>query len=220
MAVRPYSLVLGRDCQVLPILLSVHAVLQPDILDCTYNTGTMWKGVPVGYKLKTIDIDPQYKTDAVGDFRNMPFDDASFDVIVFDPPHLPVAAYSDSEVSQRWSRVYGNTADGEARQGDNVVPLFLPFLLESIRVLRPGGIVLAKITDMVHNHRYQWQHVDFINAVQEVGMTACDMIVKGDPAGGNLKSSKWKSVYHFRRNHCYWIVVRNSKRCERGKDVQ
>jgi hypothetical protein len=47
--------------------------------------------------------------------------------------------------------------------------------------------VLAKIADLVHNHRYQWQQVDFINAVREVGMTPCDMMIKCDPCAGNLE---------------------------------
>jgi len=76
------------------------------------------------------------------------------------------------------------------------------------------GIVIAKIADFVHNHRYQWSHVAFINAVNEAGMTACDVVVKIDPAASNLKSSKWQNVKHFRRGHCYWIVVRNSLKCE------
>lgn len=33
---------------------------------------------------KKIDVNP----DVIGDFRSMPFDDETFDLIVFDPPHL------------------------------------------------------------------------------------------------------------------------------------
>ena len=85
-------------------------------------------------------------------------------------------------------------------------------------VLKIGGIVLAKIADIVHNHHYQWQQVDFINAVREVGMTPCDMMIKCDPCAGSLQSSKWNNVKHLRKAHCYWIVVRNSKRCEVKKN--
>ena len=100
------------------------------------------------------------------------------------------------------------------RDGDNVGELFEPFLKDASRVLKPGGIILAKVADLVHNHRYHFQHVMFINAVQSCGMTPCDLMIKCDPNAGNLKSSKWESVKHFRKAHCYWIVVRNSDRCE------
>jgi hypothetical protein len=77
-------------------------------------------------------------------------------------------------------------------------------------------VVFAKLVDFVHNHRYQWQHIAFVRAVEAVGMTACDLIVKADPTSSNLKSSKWRTVHHFRRAHTYWLVVRNSSRCERA----
>lgn len=41
MTERPLSVVHGRDKDVLPVLLSVHAVSDPHILDCTYNKGRM-----------------------------------------------------------------------------------------------------------------------------------------------------------------------------------
>ena len=36
-----------------------------------------------------MDIDPRHKPDIVADNTNMPLDDASYDVIVYDPPHIP-----------------------------------------------------------------------------------------------------------------------------------
>jgi SAM-dependent methyltransferase len=204
------SILFGKDQQVLPILLELHcAVAHPRILDVTYNSGSMWKGL--SYPLTTMDIDPSFGTDVVGDFTAMPFCDGSFDVIVFDPPHLPVAAAS-THSSKMFEKRYGATATRE--RADHVGAFFAPFLAEAKRVLVPGGIVLAKIADIVHNHHYQWQHVLFINAVLAAEMTPCDCLIKADPNAGNLRSSKWKNGYHLRKAHCYWIVVRNSPSCE------
>lgn len=218
---RPYSVYHGRDNEVIPILLDIHCdVADPAILDCTYNTGKMWTGL--NYKVTRMDIEPKFEVDVVGDFTAMPFGDASFDVIAFDPPHLPNAAATPfSMVQQRWEEVYGITGQGQGREGDNVSPLFEPFLKEAKRVLVPGGIVIAKISDLVHNHRYQWQQVDYILTVRKIGMTPCDMMIKCDPNAGNLKSSKWEKVRHFRKCHCYWIIVRNSQKCEcRKKEIK
>ncbi len=98
--------------------------------------------------------------------------------------------------------------------GENVTAIFAPFLTEAKRILRPAGIVLAKIADLVNNHRKQWQQVDFINAVRASGMTPCDMLIKIDPSAGKIADPRWKTVRHLRNSHCYWIVVRNSSRCE------
>lgn len=206
----------GRDVEAIDILIAIHcAVSNPKILDCTYNTGKMWKGS--SYKPTRMDIDPSFDLDVVGDFANMPFKGAEYDVIVFDPPHLPVAAASKNS-SKIWEKSYGITPIGRGREGDNVVGMFLPFLIEAKRVLKTGGIVLAKIADLVHNHRYQWQQVDFVNAARSIEMTPCDMLIKCDPSAGSLQSSKWNKVKHLRKSHCYWIVVRNSNKCEVKKE--
>ena len=209
-AVRPRS-VFACDKDALLALLAVHSTPEARILDCCHNTGKMWKGVHA--LIDTMDIDPMYGCDIVGDFRSMPFADHAYDVIAFDPPHLP-NAYSTNGRKTGHADVYGvRTADSD-RQADNVTGYFDAFLGEASRVLRPGGIVLAKLADYVHNHRYQWQHVDFVVAVRAAGMTPCDIGIVAHPAAGNLQSSKWQNVRHLRRAHSYWIVVRNSSKCE------
>lgn len=213
---RAKSVLYGKDHTAIDMLIEIHAeTLTPKILDCTYNTGKMWKGSQFS-PIKT-DIDTSLKTDVVSDYTAMPFKGGSFDVIVFDPPHLPNAVDS-SNSSGIWRDKYGLKKDvNEYRNGDNISDIFIPFLTEAKRVLCPGGIVLAKIADIIHNHRYQWQHVDFINAARDLGMTPCDMLVKTSAASGNLKSSKWMNVYHLKRSHSYWIVVRNANYDERKR---
>lgn len=209
---RHKSILIGKDNEVIPILLQIHCSIEnPLILDCTYNTGKMWKGL--NYNPHRMDINPELDLDTVGDFSKMPFENESFDVIVFDPPHLPTHAASKNS-SKIWEKCYGITSEGIGRDGDNVIDMFFPFLTEAKRVLKKDGIILAKIADLVHNHRQQWQQVDFINAVKMSKMTPCDMLIKCDPNAGNLSSSKWENVKHLRKAHCYWIVVRNSNKCE------
>lgn len=211
---RGSSVVLGRDKDVLPLLITTHAVPQPRILDVTYNRGVMWKGTP--YTPHRADISREFSPDAdtISDCRDMPFPADSWDVIVFDPPHLPsaVASANSSGIERRQ---YGLDTSGDYRQGDNIDPLFRPFLREAKRVLTQDGIVLAKLADFVHNHKYQWSHVAFIQAAIAEGMTPCDVVIKADPTAGNLKSSKWQHVHHLRRGHAYWIVIRRDARCER-----
>ena len=96
----------------------------------------------------------------------------------------------------------------------NVSDIFQPFLESVKTVIKPEGILIAKIADLTHNHRYQWQMVTFVNICNELGVVPCDMLIKQDPLAGRLISSKWENVKHLRKAHCYFIVCRFNKRCE------
>jgi SAM-dependent methyltransferase len=207
---RPLSVIDGRDPQVLQIMLDFYAPLNARVVDVTANRRRMWKGVKWSGAVTWCDLDPAMAPDVVADFRALPFDDASVDVLVFDPPHLPMAAGSVASLSQM-KEDYGLAG---APKADNVESYFRPFLHEACRVLRPDGVVFAKLKDYVHNHRYQWMLVEWILAVRETeGLTPCDLIVKRDPCGGNLKSGRWIKSHHVRNAHCWWVVVRKG-RCE------
>ena len=212
---RPMSVILGRDPLVLSTMLAFYAKPDSRILDVTANNRRMWKGVEWrGVPPTYSDIDAAMQPDQVADFRALPNRDASFDVLVFDPPHLPVAAASAKSDVGMGLRYGLKTAP----KADNVSAYFPPFLKEAERVLRPDGLIFAKLKDFVHNHKYQWTLADFICAVRaQDGLTPCDLIVKRDPSGGGLKSSKWKSQHHVRNAHCWWVVVRKGK-CE-GRDA-
>jgi SAM-dependent methyltransferase len=204
----------GHDYEAIDILMEIHCGLEnPLILDCTHNSGKMWK--KSSFKPIRSDINPEFPVDLVADFMHMPFLDKTFDVVVFDPPHLPTNVGSSGIMSNIWGKTYGITTDDKYREGDNVSPMFDPFLIEAKRVLKTEGIILAKIADLINNHRYQWQHVDFINACRVNNMIPCDMMIKCDPSAGNLMSSKWKNVKHLRKAHSYWLVVRVNGRCEK-----
>ena len=213
---RPLSVVEGRDPEVLQVLLDFHAKPNPLILDSTANARTMWKGVTTTGRVVMADIDLAQCPVVVSDFGLMAFRSESFDVVVFDPPHLPLAAASVKSLAQ----YVGDYGLKRSIRGDGIASVFPGFLHEAARVLKSDGLIFAKIKDFVHNHRYQWTLVSFINAVNATGgLTPCDLIVKRDPAGGNLKSGRWKRAYHVRNAHCWWVVVRKGG-CEPRKSHQ
>lgn len=206
----------GRDQDALTALLSLHACPEPRILDVTHNRGRMWQGLP--YTPHRLDRDPELHaqgfTDTVADFRQLPFGPWSWDVLVFDPPHISEAGHTGlvgGKAGANWSDRYGTLAEGFS--GASVSGCFAPFLAEAARVLAPNGVVLVKIADQVHRAAYQWQHVDLIMAARKAGFTACDLIVKVSRAQAGLIDPKWKHVWHVRQVHCFWIVLRNGKAC-------
>ena len=200
---------LARDPEVLDAMFDFYAPNSERIVDVCCNRRKMWKGTRWGDKVTGYDLDPLMSPDEVTGWDNLPDPDQSVDVLCYDPPHLPTAAKNTAKLSG----YDGFGLDTTTCADTNVAALHLPFLTEAKRVLRQDGLIFAKIKDYIHNHRYQWNLQYFNTAVRAAGLTPCDLIIKRDPCGGNLKSGRWKKAHHAKNCHCYWVVVRNG-RCE------
>ena len=196
----------GNDAELLEQVLNFYPRSPPEtIIDTTFNKGRFWKGSE--RKIISVDIDPQYNPDFVCNNSDMPFLDSYADVLIYDPPHLTDCDTQNS--SKIWKDRFGLTSNFK---GDNICSTFDPFMKEASRVLKPEGMLFCKITDGVHNHRFQWNHIDLIESGKKFGFTACDCIIKARKV--SMTSSKWQKAHHARRYHCYWIIFRKSNRCE------
>lgn len=203
------SVWIGKDNLLLDAMFDYYCPEASRIIDVCCNERRMWKGSVWGAKVTYYDADPAFKPDVIADWGNLPDGENSVDVCVYDPPHLPIAAASPKSL-QRYADDYGLR---KSCNGDNISDLHKPFLKEAKRVLKSDGLIFAKIKDYIHNHRYQWNLEYFNQIVREIGLTPCDLIIKKDPCGGNLKSGRWKRSYHAKNVHCYWVIVRKGK-CE------
>jgi DNA modification methylase len=198
----------GTDSSLLERMLDFYPHKPPTaILDATVNAGRFWVGRQ--RNVTGLDIDPKHKPDVVGDNTDMPFDAESFDVVVYDPPHIP---NQGKDKKKDFNKRFGLVLKSSLEQGYNFNHLYPPFCKEAYRVLKKNGVLFCKIADYVHGHRFQWAHVEFINAAVATGFTACDCIVK--IRKGPITDPRWKNAHHARRHHCYWLVFRKSKKCE------
>lgn len=75
-----------------------------------------------------INVNP----DIVADFRNMPFDDNTYDMVVFDPPYL-LHAGKNSWLAKKYGRLDNNWQE-DIKQGFS----------ECMRVLKPNGSLIFK----------------------------------------------------------------------------
>lgn len=74
----------------------------------------------------------EIKPDVLADFRHMPFEDGSFRLAVFDPPHL-IRAGESSWLAKKYG-VLSSTWESDIKQG----------FLECMRVLEPHGVLIFK----------------------------------------------------------------------------
>ena len=201
----------GTDGELLDAILDFYPTIPPEpILDSTYNTGRIWIGAKKR-KIVSMDIDKRYKPMKVVDNRIMVgVPSAAYGVVVYDPPHVGPQGRDKSR--KRFDVDFGATVECGKDQNWNLSYLYPPFLKQAKRVLRKNGLLLAKITDMVNNHRSKWAHCDFIRMAEEAGFTVCDLIIK--IRFGPMMSTKWKEAHHARKRHCFWIICRNGDDCE------
>lgn len=203
----------ASDGELLDAMLSFYPTIDPKpILDATYNTGRIWKGSTHGPEVVSMDIDNRCKPMIVADNRVMKgVRSAQFGTVVYDPPH--VGPQGRDKSVKRFDVDFGATVECGKIHNWNLSYLYPPFLKQAKRVLKPGGLLLAKITDMVNNHRSKWAHCDFMRMAEEAGFTVCDLIIK--VRTGPMMSNKWKQAHHARKRHCFWIICRNGESCER-----
>jgi hypothetical protein len=197
-----------EDAELIEQLLEFYPHQKPSlILDATVNSGRFWRDS--SRPIIGLDIDPRHKPHVCADNAAIPFLSGIFDVVVYDPPHIP---NQGRDRSKDFNTRFGLGARSRKENGYTFAHTYPSFMVEAWRVLAEDGLLLCKITDYVHNHRYQWAHVELIQAGREAGFTACDCVIK--VRKGPIVDPKWKTAHHTRRQHCYWIVFRKSERCE------
>jgi len=81
---------------------------------------------------RVVEVNP----DVVADFRNMSFEDNSFSLVVFDPPHL-VRAGDNSWLTKKYGKLDSKTWPQDLKAGFN----------ECMRVLKPNGTLVFKWND-------------------------------------------------------------------------
>lgn len=79
--------------------------------------------------IRTVQISP----DIVADFRNIPFDDDTFDLVIFDPPHL-IRAGENSWLKMKYGILPESDWQSYIKKGFD----------ECMRVLKPTGTLLFK----------------------------------------------------------------------------
>ncbi|MDE0524951.1 MAG: hypothetical protein OXH79_23695 [Boseongicola sp.] len=201
----------GSDGDLPEWMLRFHPSIPAEpILDATCNAGRFWRGSD--RQVVSMDIDPKCAPMIVAGNRDMVgVGDEPIDTVVCDPPHAGPQGRDKS--CKRFDVDFGATMACGASENWTLSHLYPPFLKEAKRVLKPEGLPLAKITDMVNNRRSRWAHRDFMCMAEDAGFTVRDMIVKTrrEP----VVSERWRAAHHARKRHCSWFICRDSHRCER-----
>lgn len=138
------------------------------VIDPTYGRGAWWKEWQPSF-LTHHDI----TQDGV-DFRKLPEDDASFDVAAFDPPYVCTGGRETSTIGEFNDR-YG--LKDAPRTPQALAEMNADGLAECRRVVKPGGLVLAKTANYVWSGKLFPGAYGVLETALSLGFTVVDWFV-------------------------------------------
>jgi hypothetical protein len=219
----------GSNDAVFPLILDLYVPRGSKIADVTYGKGVFWRNANIArYNLSPSDLKKSGLPRGVRggiDSRKLPYNDESFDCIVFDPPYMHTPGGTAHNGHQNYEEYYANNAEqdpGILRQiweetngnppkyHEAVLDLYFRSGREAWRVLREGGIFIVKCQDEVCTNRQRLTHVEITNEYEKYGFVVEDLFVvmrNNRPGVSRIMTRQ----YHARKNHSYFMVYRKPR---------
>ena len=123
-----------------------------------------------GDKMRTLDVHP----DIIMDFRDIPFADGWFNLVVFDPPHMKRLG-ENSWMAKKYGKLSENWQE-DIKKG----------FAECFRVLKVGGVLIFK-----------WNEYDI--PLREILALTPHKPLFGDPSG-KMQKTHWVCFVKFEEN--------------------
>lgn len=215
------SACVGTNEDVFPLVLGLHVPPGSVVADVTYGTGIFWKNIPKGqYELRATDIKMGV------DCRKVPYDDATIDALVLDPPYMEGLyrrdtghmAGSGTYAAFRTTYSNGEHTSAGPKYHDAVLDIYFKAGQEAYRVLRKYGVLIIKCQDEVSANMQRLTHVEIIKEYESMGFYTKDLFVVVRP--NKPAVSRIKKQEHARKNHSYFLVfVKTGGGNPRGKGL-
>jgi hypothetical protein len=196
----------GTNDDLFPQVLKLYVSKGSTVADVTYGKGVFWKKIEKDdYVLKATDA----KTGT--DCGKLPYEDATIDCVVFDPPYMHTPGGTAHQNHQNFESYYANNGAETTtlKYHEAVLGLYFKGGKEALRVLKPNGIFIVKCQDEVCANKQRLTHVEIINEFTSKGYLVEDLfvLIRNSRPGVSriLKQS------HARKNHSYFLVFRKPK---------
>ena len=200
---------LGTNADIFPQSLDLHLFKGATVADITYGLGVFWRNIKQSdYRVLASDLKLGTRWDA------LPYEDASLDCVVFDPPYMEglyrseKGALAGSGTHSAFQQAYSNGAlqsEGtERKYHDAVLQAYISVLPEVKRTLKKGGKFIVKCQDEVSANRQKLTHVELIWSFESQGFYCKDLFVvmrTNAPVVSRLKKQQ-----HARKNHSYFLI--------------
>lgn len=197
----------GTQEEILRGIVALHVPVGFEA-DLTFGSGSFWKSIsrpPLCF-----DIEPLSDGVTQADSRMLPLSPSSISSAVFDPPFLTYVragrgGNGKMAMARRFSG-YWTYAELEDHYQETIS--------EAYRVLRPGGVLVVKCQDIVHNHELRATHAAVIGWAEAEGFRLLDLFVL--PATHRMPAPNRKGTQrHARVFHSYFVVLKSRKKATR-----
>ena len=199
----------GTNDQIFPRLLELHVEAGAKIADVTFGKGVFWKRVDTN----AYDFHPSDLASGT-DCRDLPYEDESFDAVVFDPPYME-GFFRNNGTTKAGAGTHGafrnHYSNGDESPRPNgrrwhaaVLDFYVEGGREARRVLKPRGMLIVKCQDEVSANRQNLTHVEIINEYARMGFYCKDLFIVVRPNRPGV--SRLLKQVHARKNHSYFLV--------------
>lgn len=202
---KPVKSVYSSNKEVIENIMLLYGIEQFE-LDCTYSTGSFWKGLPQP-KIKS-DLFPKNDSIIYANSENLPFENGSMSSIMYDPPFIVVGkTYRENKEG---SSIIAKRFEGY-ETFTHLKENYYNTLKELYRVCKDGGYVVMKCQDTVSGGKQHFSHVMVMNMAYNLGFYPKDMFVLLAKQRINSFGGKWKKQVHSRKYHSYFWVFEKTK---------
>lgn len=201
-----------KNDDVIKSIMQLQGIEQFD-LDCTYSTGVFWKNiVPPVHKT---DLYPQSPDVLEANSEDLPFEDNSFKSIMCDLPFVINGKSGSCDATKNGDKEGSNIIAkrfGGYHNFEHLKSNYYNTLKELYRISTENGFVVFKCQDSVSGGINYLTHNMVINMAIEIGYHPKDMyILLAKQRLSAFNGTKWKTQYHARKFHSYFIVLEKTK---------
>jgi tRNA G10 N-methylase Trm11 len=201
-----FSASVGKNEELFPEILKLYVPIGSSIADVTYGKGVFWRRVDeILYTVLKSDLQNGI------DCRHLPYDSASIDCVVLDPPYMHTPGGTAHSNHQNFENYYKNNGSGngtEKKYHEAVLELYFEAGKEAKRVLKKGGVFIVKCQDEVCANKQRLTHIELTIEYSKYGFVVEDLFVL--VRTGKPGVSRMVKQVHARKNHSYFMVFRKN----------
>jgi hypothetical protein len=221
-----YSAYRATNDTVFPYILDLYISPGSKIADVTYGKGVFWKKINLsGYAFFPSDLKKKGLPKGCRrgiDSRRLPYNNGTFDCLVFDPPYMHTPGGTAHNGHQNYEEYYANNAEQDPevikqiwkktngkppKYHEAVLDLYFRSGQEAWRVLRENGVFIVKCQDEVCTNRQRLTHLEITNKYETYGFVVEDLFIvmrTNRPGVSRILTRQ----YHARKNHSYFMIYR------------